>query len=191
MINLLDQDTQAELRAAKLNVKLRQFIIMLLCIVLLIVLSYAVGYFILSSQADAYRQEAERYVPEKAKYADVIKQANEYNKNLATAKSIINNEFLFSDLLVVFAKTLPSNTILDGINVSTAELSKPVEITVATKSYSDAERVKLALQESPYFKDTKIRTITKLTQGSYPYAARIITTIDAAAITAAGKEGSL
>ncbi|MFZ1812082.1 MAG: hypothetical protein WAU02_00980 [Candidatus Saccharimonadales bacterium] len=191
MINLLDHRAKAELIAARHNVRLRQysFILILLCVV--ITASYTIGYIILNNQANAYRDEAAHYAPEREKYKDIVAQATEYNKNLAIAKTIMNNEFIFSDLLVTLSKTLPPNAVLAGINLQAVDLAKPIELTINTKSFTDADAVKKAFEASPYFKDSKLRTITKLPEGTYPYTAVLITTLNQTTFQKAQKEGML
>lgn len=191
MINLLDRETRTNLRAARRNVLLRRALGMLLIIGVLMTACYAVGYFILDNQAAAYRQEAAHYVPEKQKYTDTIKQAGTFNANLATAKKIMQSEFFFSNLLIIFSETLPKNTVLDSMNTTTSNLSQSVTFSIRTKSNVDADKAKLAMQNTPYFKDTKIRVITKDDQGVYPYIAQIITIVDIKAINDAQRAGKL
>lgn len=191
MINLIDQETRADLRAAKRNIVLRHIIIMLLSLGVVMTASYGIGYLILNGQAEAYRQEAARYIPEKQKYADVIKEANTFNSNLATAKTIFKNEFFFSNLLIIFSKKLPANTVLDNLNTTATDLSKPIMIDIRTKTNVDADKAKLALQNTPYFKDTKIRAIKWDGTPEYPYLAQIITVVDIKAINNAYKAGEL
>ena len=191
MINLLDQHTKAELAAARHNVRLRQYTFILLLLCAVITASYSIGYLILNNQANAYRQEAARYEPERAKYKDVLVEATTYTNNLAIAKTIMNNEFIFSDLLITIAKTLPNNAVLAGINLHTADLAKPIELTISAKSFADADAVKLAFEASPYFKDSKLRAITKLPEGAYPYTTALITTLNQTTFLKAQREGTL
>ncbi|MBP7760587.1 hypothetical protein KA093_02225 [Candidatus Saccharibacteria bacterium] len=191
MINLLSKEMKAELAAAKRNVRLRQYTLILLLLGVVVTASYGVGYFLLNSQGNAYRADAANYKPEREKYKDVIEQATTYNKNLSIAKSIMSNEFIFSDLLTTIAKTLPKNSVLSGINLHTIDLAKPIELTINAKSYPDADNVKKAFQASPYFKDTKLRSITKMPEGTYPFTTALITTLDQAAFAKAQQEGTL
>lgn len=191
MINLLSPETKIELAAARRNVRLRQYALILLMLSAVITASYTVGYVILNTQANAYRDDVARYAPERERYQDVITQATTYSKNLSIAKSIMKSEFIFSDLLVTISKTLPKNTVLAGINLHTIDLAKPIELTIDAKSYQDADAIKKAFQASTYFKDTKLRSITKIPEGTYPYTTALITTLDQAAFAKAQKEGSL
>ncbi len=191
MINLLSQQSRRELAAARRNIILRQYIFATLLLCIGVTGVFVVGYVLLYNQANAYRQDAARYAPMRESYGDVIKEASDYSKNLATAKAIFDNEFIFSDLLTTLAHTLPKNTILSGINIRTVELSKPIELTCNTKSYSDAEALKKAFQGSRFFKDTKLRSITKMPEGAYPYTVALITTLDKTAYMKAQREGTL
>lgn len=178
MINLLSSVERGELAAAQRNVRLRQYMFILLMLGGVITASYGVGYIILNNQANAYRADVERYAPEKEKYADVIKQATSFNSNLFVAKSIINDEFSYSGFLELLSSMIPHDAVLAGINIHTVDFAKPIELTIDTKSYAASYEVKKTFETSPYFRDTKLRAITQAPEGTYPYTTAIITTVN-------------
>ncbi len=191
MINLLSTESKKELKAARRNVVLRKYVFTTLFLVLVIAGSYAVGYGIMHSQETSYKQQIAEYAPQKASYSETLKQATEYNKNLAIAKSILGSELSYSSFTTLIAQTMPKQVILVGLNITTKDLAKPVEIFFAAKSYSDVLATKEAFEKSPYFSQVQIRSTNKLPQGAYPQQFTVILTFDRAAFTKAQKEGSL
>jgi len=179
MINLLSKHDRAELAAARRNIKLRQYVVLFAIIGGLVAASYTIAYIILDAQTKAYRADIESLKPQQAEYKDVVKEATAYSENLKTARTIFDSEFTFSSLLTTLARILPSNAVLADFNLSVADLNKPIILTFRVKTTTDADKVKLALQNSPYFKDTKIRIISYQPEYlPYTYTVTIITTLD-------------
>jgi hypothetical protein len=183
MINLLNPAEQKQIRAARINVRLRRFV--LLTFAALVIFG---GIYLFSiqragtenEQAKTSRTEAEKKL---VAYADVNKTANEYRANLAVAKKILSSEIVFSTFITDLAATMPPNTILEGLTLSskalTTDKSKPTvtELRARTKSYEDALTLKTKLeQKTTLFSDVRITTITRLETGlkgpaaAYPYS---------------------
>lgn len=188
MINLLSNKTKNELAAARRNIVLLKYVITLLAVAGIATLSYFGAYCVLDSQARGYRQEAATYQPQRTQYSDVIKAANSYNKDLSIAKSILKNEFHFSELLIEIARILPSGTVLTTIDTNNTNLQKPFELQLDAKSYQDALSAKEAFQKSAYFKDAKLQSITQIPESTYPYQTVLTVTFDYASFMKAQKE---
>ena len=191
MINLLSSEAKTELKSARRNVVLRKYVFTTLFLMFVIAGSYAVGYGIMFAQEASYKDQIAEYAPQKATYSNTIKQATEYNKNLAIAKSILGNELSYSAFNTVIAKTMPKSVVLVGLNITTKDLEKHVEFSFAAKSYNDVLATKEAFEKSPYFSQVQIRTTNKLPQGTYPYQFAVILTFDRVSFTKAQKEGVL
>lgn len=191
MINLLSPESKKELRAARRNVILRKYVFTVAFLIVVITGSYAVGYGLLVSQEASYKSQIAQYEPQRANYTAAIKQANEYNKNLSIAKSILSNELSYSSFVTVLAKTMPANVVMVGLTTTTKDLQKPVELSMASKSYDSVIATKDAFEASPYFSDVKIRATNRLPQGSHPYQFGLIVTFDRIEFTKAHKEGRL
>lgn len=191
MINLLSGEAKKELKSARRNVVLRKYVFTVFFLMFVIAGSYAVGYGLMFAQESSYKQQIAEYAPQKASYRETIREATEYNKNLSIAKSILSNELAYSSFTTLIARTLPKSVVLVGVNITTKDLEKPIELNFAAKSYNDVLATKDAFENSPYFSDTKIRSTNKLPQGSYPYQFSMIFTFDKTAFTKAQKEGIL
>lgn len=189
MINLLSMESKNELKAARRNIIFRKYVFTLLFLSVVIAGSYGVGYGLLLSQESTYKEQIAEYEPQKAAFSGTIKSANEYNKNLQVAKSILQNELAYSSFLTMFARTIPNSVVAVGVTVKASELKKPIEFTFGAKSYDGILTTKDAFEKSPYFKDVKIRAITKTPRTTYGYQFVLITTFDRETFTKDQKEG--
>lgn len=177
MINLLSQEYRSELAAAKRNIVLRKYVFTLVALVAVVAASYSVGYILLQDQKQFYEAQKAEYEPQKSQYATTIKEAADYNKNLAIAKSILSNEIVFSHLMITITQLIPSNVLMSNVSLKANQLDKTMELTFGVNSAVDAVAVKNAFEKSPYFKDTKIKTIDIVTDGPTPFTTVIITSI--------------
>lgn len=191
MINLLSGEAKKELKSARRNVILRKYVFTVFFLMFVIAGSYAVGYGLMFAQEENYKQQISEYAPQKVAYAETIKEATEYNKNLAIAKSILENELSYSSFATLIARTMPKSAVLVGLNITTKDLAKPIELNFAAKSYNDVLATKDAFEKSAYFSEVKIRSTNKLPQGIYPYQFSVILSFDKATFTKAQKEGAL
>lgn len=182
MINLLDPEQQRQLKAARLNVKLRRFVVLSSVVVLGVGVVYGVGFWLARSEravAEANHQTAEQ---ELSKYATTVTDAATYRQNLATAKQILGNEMVFSTFLTDLGSLMPQGTILDSINLSTDQASSQNKgaVTLATraKSYDSVLKIKQAFEGSSLFSDVRIlntsvgdKTGASGNALTYPYTA--------------------
>jgi hypothetical protein len=191
MINLLSVESKRELRAARHNVTLRQYVFTILILGGLITASYAVGYVMLMNQENASKQQLAQFKPQREQYAKTIEEATTYNDNLTIAKSILENEILFSNFMTTIAKTMPQGVTLVNINLKAEDFAKQFELSFAAKSYTDSLKNKDLFESSPYFEDVKIRTIIKEPQGTYPFRTIMQVTFDQDEFVKAQQEKSL
>lgn len=161
MINLLSQETKKEVAAAQRNVTIRRYIITALILILIIVGVFGVKYYLMMLEQNNYKATIEQKQPEKAKYAPDVKRAAEFTANLKTAKSILSNELLFSEILTRIAYTLPPGAALTDITLDIKKLDTANDLNIGLGSYEDAIKVKNAFENSEFFKDAQIKTITK------------------------------
>ena len=183
MINLLNPEDIKQIRAARLNMQLRGFVMLTAVIALGVASIYGVGFWF-ASQERAVANEQHTAAQTKLKDYEVVKdEAANYRKNLAVAQAILAKEIIFSEFLTNTASILPPNTILSELNLSTkvasgAKKLGSMSLQARAKSYNDVLRLKDSLEASPLFSDVRIAQANVLekpaTSGievSYPYEA--------------------
>ncbi|RWZ79735.1 MAG: hypothetical protein EOT04_00540 [Candidatus Chaera renei] len=161
MINLLPDETKRNLRAARLNVLLLRYLIFLGVACLFIVGAFGVGYLLTASERTAAARDLAASQQTLAAYQKTKLDAQAFADNLRAARIILSNETIFSDLIVQIAKTLPPNTVLTSLNLSTDTLGKQIIINARTKDAEAPLALKTALENSPLFTNVSILTIAK------------------------------
>lgn len=190
MINLLSPESKRSIRAARLNVILRIYLILTLFVVAGMGAIFGIGFYLVANERTLAEKERVAGELQLAQYAAATKQAETYTANLAVVKQILTNEIVYSEFLTSTAAALPSNTVLSNLTLSTQIKpgAKPGATTLEAraKSYDDVLRLKEFLDKSGIFTNVSIVTTTrpddlsKLVgiQRQYPYEATLNVTIN-------------
>lgn len=195
MINLLSPESKRTIRAARLNVMLRTYLLLTLAVVAGMAAIYGVGFYLVADEKAVAEKDKQAGELQLAQYAAATKQAETYKANLAIVKQILNNEIVYSDFLTRTAAAMPSNTILSNLTLSTQV--KPgvkagsTALEARAKSYDDVLRLKEYLDKSGIFANVSIATtnrpddLSKLTgiDRIYPYEATLNVTINTKKVT--------
>lgn len=174
MINLLPDEAKAELRAARVNVLLIRYMGVIFAAFAFLVLILFGSYFLLdqtkaSSQAliDANDTKAEVYSSTKT-------QVDALSAQLAEAKGILDQEILYSNVLVNFGQQMVPGTIIDKISLDSSSFSGgSLSLTVYAKTTDAAVTLRDRFQNSPFFTDVNFQTISDSSGGitDYPVSA--------------------
>ena len=159
MINLLPPQTKKQIRAARLNVILLRYCVVLIISSVFLVGIFGVGFYItdIDNQAAlAKQQESQKDI---SKYASVKAEAEAFSGNLAIAKTILSSEVIFSKLVTDIASTLPEGVILSNLSLAANTLGSPLSISAKTTSNAKAIELKDKLESSPLFEKVNIANI--------------------------------
>lgn len=179
MINLLPPQDKRELQAARTNTLLIRYnILLIIAIGLMLLIAGSVSIYFSSAKttSQAIIDENRSRV---SNYATIEKQATEFRSNLATAKKILDNEVVYTKVILAIAHTLPSGTVLDTLNLDSANFGKPMSITARVRSYADALRLKDAFQTSDIISDAHFDSVTagSTNDAAYPLTVSLTITI--------------
>ncbi|MBM3210358.1 PilN domain-containing protein [Candidatus Saccharibacteria bacterium] len=185
MINLLPKPQIKEYRAARANTLLLRYVI-LCCVGLIIMLSlFGLIYFMLMQAKNEQQAIYNGNTQAAAEYSDVAAASKEFEQNLATAKNILANEVRYSNVPVAVASALPSGVILNGLEINEGTFDVPVSLNAQGKSYEDALRLKENFQNSDYFSDVSLQSVTEESgnDSDYGYSIVIQVTMNKEALT--------
>jgi len=178
MINLISKQYRQQLAAAQRNVILRKYLVILGIIEIIVAVVFIGSIVMLSQSADAYRADTERYKPQLKEYENTVSLAAKYNKNLTTASSLFQEEIRFSNVIGAINSVLPTEVRLSNLQLTTAALSKPIELTFTAKNNGDALQLKNNFARSSTFKDVYIKSTQASGNTDYPIQVMIVTTLD-------------
>ncbi|HRN96859.1 MAG TPA: PilN domain-containing protein [Candidatus Saccharibacteria bacterium] len=175
MINLLPDDAKRQIKAGRTNIILIRYMIFLVFgAIFLTLISAAVYLFLMNSKANA-EQSIKIDSSKDSSYLSVQAQAAALRSSLTTAKSILDQEISYSNILDGIAKALPQGVVIDTLSLSASTLGTPITIQARAKSTEDALKLKDSFQKSPLFSNFSLQSISTNKSGSndYPVTATI------------------
>lgn len=159
MINLLAPEEKREIRAARRNVVLRRYIVFVGLVTTLVFTTFAFGYYLTYQERQNLQAELESRTGNIKQYAETRATAAQFAKDLATAKLILANEVVFSDLIIDISQTLPPRVVLSELSLSTATFGTEISVKARAKDSNGPIKLKASLEQSALFSNVKIISI--------------------------------
>lgn len=183
MINLMPNDAKKEIRAARMNVVLSRYIIVILLAFAFLVLLLAGSYVVLSQN----KASAERLIQTNNVKADVYSstkaQVDALSSNLLVTKNILDQEVLYSNVLMNIGQQMPTGTVLSSIALNSASFTgTPVTLKAYAKTNEDVVALRQKFQSSPIFTRVNFDSVSDSAGiDGYPISVSITLTIAKAA----------
>lgn len=150
MINLLPEDAKKQIRSARTNINLISYIITLgFAIIFLIALCF-ISYLILSDSKTTAERTITNSSTSTSNTTSTIKtQINTINSNFSVAKTVLNNQISYSDIIMGIGSAMPTGTVIDSLAVD----NKTVTLTIQARAKSAdlVQTAKANLQNSNLF----------------------------------------
>lgn len=181
MINLLPEESKREIRAARSNVKLSNYIVVLVLGVMFLALAIIGVYFVLISTKSNADKLLSAKKSESASYTTAASQGAALRSGLSTAKTILDQEVLYTKILTSIASLMPSGVVLDSLSLSPSTFGTPTTMQFYAKTTKDALALKDSLQTSALFSNVSFQTLSNNSQSpDYPVNATLNITINKA-----------
>ncbi len=169
MINLLSPSQKEEIKAARLNVQLRKYLLLSIFVTIAMLGVYGVGFYIVTNEKDKALQQLNQDEVAVVHYQAVQKEAKAYKSNLATANKVLASGASYSTFLTSAAQALPTGSVLTdlvlsdlgGSTVSAAGGTGSVVLHARTTSYGGALVLKDSLEKSDVFESVSITDVKR------------------------------
>jgi Tfp pilus assembly protein PilN len=158
MINLLSEERKEEIRAARLNLILTRYIVIILMAIAFLMGVLFVSYTLLQNT----KQSADSIVQSNDVKADVYSQTKQQvdalSAKLSQTKSTLDQEISYSKVLTTIGQLMPTGTILDSLNLDSSSFNgTPVDLHAYAKTNDDAVALRARLQSSPLFVQVNLK----------------------------------
>jgi Tfp pilus assembly protein PilN len=161
MINLLPPETKKQIRAARMNVVLVNYCVLVCCTALALAAVFGVGFWADMNDQAVAQQTKDASVTAASAYAKTRTQAEAFAKDLATAKTILASNVSFSQLILDIASTVPSGVILNNLSLGANAKNTPIDINGRARTSAAAVDLKNSLEESPIFENVSITNVSQ------------------------------
>lgn len=181
MINMISPEQKRDIRAARINVILVRYAVILVLLAVLVTLIYGLGFWLVEKDKIAVNDKLSSQVEQSKVFAAVEHDANTFRQNLTIAKTILDKETSYSTFLTTLASDLPSGTLLTNLSIGTATTAtqKGLTLDARTSSYAKVLELKNRLEQSVLFENVNIVNASRPDdisvlsglEGRYPYEA--------------------
>lgn len=158
MINLLSNGRKDDIRAARSNVILLRYIGIVVLAIAFIVGIFYVSYTILTTTMKSNETILTSNDLKADVYSGTKKEVDALSAKLSEAKSILNQEVRYSQLLPKLGQIMPSGTILGPLKLdNTSFVGTPVDIIAYAKTANEATALQSQFRSSPLFSQVVIK----------------------------------
>jgi hypothetical protein len=181
MINLMPDNAKQQLRAARTNVLLVRYIVIIFFASLFLLMTLGGSYYLLNQTKQSAQQLIDANDSKSDVYDSTKTQVGQLTSSLSETKSLLDEEIRYSNVLVNLAQLMPPNTVFGTLTIDeTVFTGTPVELTVYAKSTSDALALQSQFQGSPHFSTVNFQAISETGNGidGYPVSAVMTVTLN-------------
>jgi len=177
MINLLSAETKIQLRAAHTNVLLFKYLLVLGTGVTFLGLAFGASYIFLTNNKAAIEKLENNSQSTVSLYSVAQKQLNSILSSVATAKSIMDQQISYSDIVTGIAAALPAGIIIDKLVVDNSTIGKPMTLLARAKTAESVPLMKDNFTQSTLFSNYNLMSVTNNPTDSSGFPVQISVSI--------------
>jgi len=180
MINLLPDDVKKQISAARTNIMLVKYIIVLGFAIAFLALACTMTYLLLINNKTIAEKIIENSQFKNTPYSLAKKQESSLRTSLSTAKSILDQQILYSNVITGIGAALPTGIVLDTLSLNSSTFGTPITIKAYARSADDVTKLKENFQNSTLFSNFSVTSLTTNQSDSsgYPVTISISTIIN-------------
>lgn len=175
MINLLPDETKKQLRAARMNVLLLRYILIVTIAAGFLALLLFGSLFLLDQTKQSAQTLIDANDTQAAAYSSTQAELKTLSEDLTAAKTILDNEVFYSTALTKLGQLMPAGTVIGELNLNQAAFSQPTELKVYATSSSELATLRSVLQQSPLLRSVTFQRIAESGDGieGYPVSVTV------------------
>jgi len=160
MINLLPDETKRQLGAAHTNISLIQYIVILGAATIFLALACATSYIFITNSKTVTEKLEDNNQSTAYLYSVSQKKLDAITSSLSTAKTILDQEVSYSDIIAEIAAALPSGTILDKLIIDGAAIGAPLSLQAHAKTADNVSQIKDNFAASTLFSSYSLESVS-------------------------------
>lgn len=175
MINLLPYDIKQQIRAARLNVILLRYVIILGITAGFLVIACLVTYFFINNNSFFLKPTAAN-----TSASSIQNSANTIKANLVIARNVLNQQISYSKTISEIASTIPNGTKINSLSINGGSFGTTTNLQLVSTTQNNELLLKTKFQSSPYFSNYQLisSTVSQNPNSKYPYTIDFSITIN-------------
>ena len=157
----MPDDAKKEIRSARTNVVLTRYIVVIILAFSFLVLLLEGSYVVLTQTKMSAEQLIEANDTKAGVYNSTKAQVDELASRLSQAKTILDQEVLYSKVLMNIGQQMPAGTVLENITLdSNSFAGTPVNLKAYAKTTADAVTLREKFQATPIFTNVNFNSVS-------------------------------
>ncbi len=178
MINLLPQETKNQYRAARMNVLLLRYNILLICASIFLTLAIGFSYVYLSSVSSTADGTIADNNNKALSYNTVKTQADAFTSQLSDASATMDAQISYSKAILSLSNAMPNGSSLSTLKLDSTSFSTPIQLTFNIADEATAIRLLEQLEASPVISNVSRGDVTLQATGRYQFSMDVTLTLD-------------
>lgn len=151
MINLLPPTSKQQLKAARANIVLINYLLLMGFAVVFLAAACFVSYLFLVDTKTTAENLIKNNQSIKSTNTSSINNSTLMNIEFTNAKSIIDQQVTYSDIILSIGTSLPEGVVIDSLSLNSNSFGSPITIKAHARSYDDTAVLKTNFQSSSQF----------------------------------------
>jgi Tfp pilus assembly protein PilN len=184
MINLLPEQNKKNIQAGRTNLLLVRYNILMLGALMFAFASLGVLYIYLANTKAAAEQTITDNKAKVSEYNTVESQAADFRAHLATAKQIMDQEIVYTKIVLQVARLIPHGVVIDNLALDPKTFGAATVMTAHCKTVDDATALKESFQNTTLFSNVYFASLSN-NEGDttgYPITVTLNVTMNKAGI---------
>jgi len=182
IVNLLPQDSKRIIRAARNNVSLVKIILCLgFGVLFLIFVCGGLYLYLNQSKKNVERSSSTNSaVTVNSASAEAETKANSIKASLQSAKTLLDAQVSYADIMTSLAAVMPSGSVVDKLSLNNDTFGKNITIAARVKSPDTITEMKSNIEKTKLFSNFTSDKIESVQSGAtgYPFSVMISLTIN-------------
>ncbi len=179
MINLMPTEDKRQIHAARTNVVLLRYIIIVVLTFLFMLAALGFSYSILTGVKSAAQRVSQNNVSEVSANTQANIQVKQLQSSLSSAKTVLSNDIDYPKVLTRIGAATPPGVILSTLTLNSTTFGAPTTVQFLVKTNSAGTALQSKLQASPYFAGVTLQSLQSNSGNpAYPFTASFTLTIN-------------
>lgn len=178
MINLLSPEAKNEIKAARSNVLLVRYILLLALATLFLAASLGVAFYYLRTiKANAETTISENTEKESS-YGNIKAKAESFRSSITDAKTVLDGQIDYSKVILNISRLMPNGSALDSLKLDKNSFGTPLNLSVKLKGENAAKQLLANFSSAPFVSNVSKGTINLSNDKTYPYTMALTITLN-------------
>ena len=178
MINLLSPEAKSEIRAARINILLVRYLLLLIAAGVFLIASLGVAFYYLQT----IRTNAESTITENTEkegtYSNVRSNTDSFNSSISDAKTVLEGQVNYSQIFLNIARTMPDGSALKSLKLDKGSLSSPITLSVKLADERAARDILSNFKKASFVTNVTKGSVGLTSDSAYPYSMDLSITLD-------------